>query len=190
MRTLFRAPQKECDPSHTLKAVSSNIQFAADIKSNRTLRHVGREGTLDLAQLESLGKVAGIGGIAIGALVLVISGIVAKTSSVPAKQRAATLRLLAIGAFGIGALGIVAWVAGGWGGGQHASTRGDDSPAVISGGNVTIGPASLAVGSTAPQTGTSPNATAKTQGSRSPAVISGGDVVVSPQINSAKPSTP
>jgi len=145
---------------------------------------------LDFVQLESLGKVAGIGGIAVGSFVLIVSGIVAKTSSVPAKQRAAMLRLLAIGAFGVGALGIVAWIAAGWGGGQHASTRGDDSPAAISGGNVTIGPAGPAVGSTAPQTGITSNATAKTQGSRSPAVISGGDAVVSPQINSAKPNTP
>jgi hypothetical protein len=88
---------------------------------------------LDLPQLELLGKVAGIGGIAIGAVVIIIRGIVDKTSSLPARQRAAMLRLLAIGAFGFGVLGIMAWVAGGWSGGQTASTRGNDSPAIIDG---------------------------------------------------------
>jgi tetratricopeptide (TPR) repeat protein len=99
---------------------------------------------LDLSQLEPWYKVAGIGGIAIGAVVLFISGITDKTSSLPAQQRASTLRLLALGAFGVGALGIVAWVANGWSGGQHAPTRGDDSPAIISGGNVTISPSLIA----------------------------------------------
>jgi hypothetical protein len=96
---------------------------------------------LDLAQLEPLGKVAGIGGIAIGAVVLIIRGVIAKTSTVSVRQRAAMLRLVAMGAFAIGALGIVAWISAGISGGQHASTRGADSPAVIGGGSVTIGPA-------------------------------------------------
>jgi hypothetical protein len=150
------------------------------------------EGALDIAQLEPLGRVAGIGGIALGAVVLIIRGIIAKTSSVSTKQRAATLRLVATGAFAIGALGIIAWIANGWGGGQHASTRGDDSPAVISGGSATIGPDAPASGSTAPppQTGVSPNATAKTQGNRSPAIVSGGDAVVSPPTNLPRPNSP
>jgi hypothetical protein len=145
---------------------------------------------MDLSQLESLGKVAGIGGIAIGAVVLLIHAIIDKTSSVPAKQRAAILRLLATGAFSIGVLGILAWIANGWSGGPHASTRGNDSPAVISGGNVTMGPASSAEPSPVPQGGIAPNATAKTKGDRSPAVVSGGDVVVSPPSNSSTPKSP
>jgi hypothetical protein len=143
---------------------------------------------LDLSQLESLGKVAGIGGIAIGAVVLLIRGIIDKTSSVPAKQRASILRFLAIGAFGVGALGIMAWVANGWSGGQHAATRGNDSPAVISGGNVTIGPASSAGPSATP--GVTPNATAKTAGDRSPAIVSGGNAIVSTPNNSSTPKVP
>jgi hypothetical protein len=151
------------------------------------------EGALDLAQLEPLGKVAGIGGIAIGAVVLIIRDVIAKTSIASARQRAALLRLMAIGAFGIGALGIVAWLTAGVSGGHHASTRGAESPAVVSGGNVTIGPASPMAGSAAPrsQAGVAPNATAKTEGNRSPAIISGGDVVVSPQNNnSLRPNAP
>ena len=84
---------------------------------------------MDIAQLELLGKVAGIGGIAIGAVVLVVRSIIAKTSGMPSKQRATTLRLVAIGAFVIGALGIGAWVIADMNGGQHASTQGVDSPA-------------------------------------------------------------
>jgi hypothetical protein len=145
---------------------------------------------LDLSQLEPLGKVAGIGGIAIGAVVLLIRGIIDKTSSVPAKQRASMLRMLATGAFGVGALGIMAWVANGWSGGQHAATRGD-SPTVISGGNVTIGPASSAGPSApTPEIGVTPNATAKTAGDRSPAIVSGGNATVSTPNNSATPKAP
>jgi hypothetical protein len=145
---------------------------------------------LDLS-LEPLGKVAGIGGIAIGAVVLLIRGIIDKTSSVPTKQRASILRFLAIGAFGVGALGMLAWVANGWSGSQHASTRGNDSPAIISRGNVTIGPASSGGASVpAPQSSVTPNATTKTEGNRSPAIVSGGDAAVSIPNNSSTPKTP
>jgi hypothetical protein len=143
---------------------------------------------LDLSQLEPLGKVAGIGGIAIGAVVLLIRVILDKTSSVPAKQRASTLRFLAIGAFSIGALGIMAWIFNGWSGGQQASTRGNDSPAVISGGDATVGPASSADSSV--PTPVAPNATAKTEGARSPAIISGGKATVSTPNNSSTPRVP
>jgi hypothetical protein len=146
---------------------------------------------LDLAPLEALGKVAGIGGIAVGAVVLIIRGIIDKTSSVPAKQQASTLRLLAMGAFGIGALGILAWVGTSLSSGQHASTRGHDSPAVIGGGNVTIGPTNVTGPSVpGPKTDLPPNATANTTGNRSPAIISGGDATVSPPSKSPTTNSP
>ena len=147
---------------------------------------------MDLTPLEPLGKIAGVGGIAIGAAVLISRAVIAKTSSVSARQRAATLRLVAIGAIAIGALGIIAWVANSWSGGLYASTRGDDSPAVISGGSVTIKPAAPAAGSNVPppQLVVSPNATVKTQGNRSPAIVSGGDAVVSPPMNLLRPNSP
>jgi len=146
---------------------------------------------LDVQLLEPLGKVAGIGGIAIGAVVLLIRRIIDKTSSVPAKQRASTLRLLAIGAFGVGTLGIVAWVANGWSGGQYAATRGNDSPAVIGRGNVTIGPSgSPGPSGPAPEIGVAPNSTAKTEGDRAPAIISGGNATVSTPNNSLTPKAP
>jgi hypothetical protein len=154
--------------------------------------HSSRKRRFAVDQLELLGKIAGIGGIAIGAVVLLVRGIIDKTSSVPAKQRASVLRLLAIGAFGVGALGIVAWVANGWSGGQRASTMGNDSPAVIGGRDVTISPANLAGPSgAAPEIGVAaPNATAKTAGDRSPAIVSRGNAIISTPNNSSTPKAP
>jgi hypothetical protein len=76
-------------------------------------------------------------------------------------------------------------------GGQHASTRGADSPAIVGGGNVTVGPASPPATSTGSpsQTGGVLNGTAKTEGNRSPAIVSGGNVVVSPQGDSQRSNT-
>jgi hypothetical protein len=142
---------------------------------------------LDLSSLESLGKIAGVGGIAIGAVVLLVRPIINRTTSVPAAQREATLRLLAIGAFGIGALGIIAWLASGWSGGQHATTRANESPAIVSGGDATVTsgpPSSVVPTAPKPQGGVAPNAGASTAGERSPAIIAGGNATVS------TPSTP
>ena len=145
---------------------------------------------MDLPQLEPLGKIAGIGGIAIGAVVLMFRAIIDKTSSLPARQRASMLRLLAIGAFAVGALGIVAWMTNAGSGGQQASTRGNESPAIISGGNASIGPGGPAASTPTPGAGVAPNATAKTAGDRSPAIVSGGNASVSTPNGSATPKAP
>ena len=84
---------------------------------------------MDLSSLESLGKVAGLGGIAIGVVLLLVRPIIDRVSSVPTADRAPILRLVAMGAFGIGALGIVAWLISG-----------------LSGGNVTSGAGGVAAG--------------------------------------------
>jgi hypothetical protein len=84
---------------------------------------------VDLSSLASLGRVAGLGGIAIGLVVLLVRPIIDRVSSVPAAERAPMLRFVAMGAFGIGALGIVAWLVSG-----------------LSGGNVTSGPGGIAAG--------------------------------------------
>jgi hypothetical protein len=68
---------------------------------------------VDLSSLAALGKVAGLGGIAVGLVVLLVRPIIDRVSSVPAAERAPMLRFVAMGAFGIGALGIVAWVVSG-----------------------------------------------------------------------------
>ena len=84
---------------------------------------------MDLSTLASLGKIAGLGGIAIGVVVLLVRPIIDRASSLPAAERAPMLRFVAIGSFGIGALGIVAWLVSG-----------------LSGGNVTSGPGGVAAG--------------------------------------------
>lgn len=84
---------------------------------------------MDLSLLASLGKVAGLGGIAIGVVVLLVRPIIDRVSAVPVAERAPTLRFVAMGAFGIGALGIVAWLISG-----------------LSGGNVTAGAGGVAAG--------------------------------------------
>jgi hypothetical protein len=68
---------------------------------------------MDLSSLGSLGKIAGVAGIAIGMIVLLVRPIIERISTVPPAQRAPMLRLVAVGAFGIGALGIVAWLVSG-----------------------------------------------------------------------------
>jgi hypothetical protein len=143
---------------------------------------------LDLSQLEPLAKAAGIGGIAIGAVILIFQAIINQTQTLPARERAPTLRFLATIAFGVGSLGIGAWLAAATSSGQQAFTRGNESPAVISGGNVTIGPATPPSSSApAPQGGVAPNAAAKTEGERSPAIISGGHANVSTPNSSPRP---
>ena len=77
---------------------------------------------MDLSSLASLGKVAGIGGIAIGMIVLLVRPIIDGASSLPRAERGPTLRLIAIGAFGVGALGILAWLASGLTGGVSVTS--------------------------------------------------------------------
>ena len=65
-----------------------------------------------MGELESLGKVAGIGGIALGALVLMFRRSLAVTEGVNAKDRYRLVRLALVLSWSIGVLGIVAWA---WG---------------------------------------------------------------------------
>ena len=73
---------------------------------------------MDLSSLASLGKVAGVGGIAIGAVVLLVRPLIDKAGKAKPEQLA-LFRLIAIGAFAIGVLGIVAWAMGTGGGSTH-----------------------------------------------------------------------
>ena len=137
---------------------------------------------MDLSQLKSLGEVAGIGGLAIGAVLLLVRPLIDKLGILPAAQRGPLFRLIAGGAFGIGVLGISAWLIAGMAGGPTASTAGSGSPAIIGGGNVSVGPtaptppaATPAAPPALPTTGS-----AKTRGEQSPAIIGGGNVTVVP----------
>ena len=78
----------------------------------------GAERAMDLSSLASLGKLAGVGGIAIGAVVLLVRPLIDKAGKAKPEQLA-LFRLIAIGAFAIGVLGIVAWVMGTGGGSTH-----------------------------------------------------------------------
>jgi hypothetical protein len=65
---------------------------------------------MDLSSLAELGKVAGIGGLAIGMIVLIARLMIERTKDLPRAERGPTFRLIAIGAFAIGSLGILAWL--------------------------------------------------------------------------------
>jgi hypothetical protein len=116
---------------------------------------------MDLSSLASLGKVAGLGGIAVGVVVLLVRPIIDRASSVPAAQRAPLLRFVAMCAFGIGALGIVAWLVSGVAGGNVTVTSSQGGLAAgrdIFGNTVTL---------SAPQGGGAPPPAAST-GTKSP----------------------
>jgi hypothetical protein len=97
---------------------------------------------MDFSSLAALGKVAGVGGIALGVVVVLVRPIIDRTSGVPAAQRASLLRFIAGGAFAIGALGVVAWLVSGLaGGGTVAVTAGPGGFAAgrdLSGNSITI----------------------------------------------------
>lgn len=95
---------------------------------------------MDLSSLAALGKVAGLGGIAIGAVVLLVRPLIDRTSSIPAAQRAPLLRLVALGAFGIGALGIIAWLISGLQGSNVTATGGGVAAGHDISGNVSTAP--------------------------------------------------
>jgi hypothetical protein len=65
---------------------------------------------MDLSSLAELGKVAGVAGIAIGMIVLVVRPMIEGARNFPRAERAPTFRLIAIGAFVIGGLGVLAWL--------------------------------------------------------------------------------
>jgi hypothetical protein len=66
---------------------------------------------MNLSGLARLGKVAGIGGISIGAVVLVFNALIGTIPGLPPDQQASVVRLLAFLCFGIGIVGIIAWFA-------------------------------------------------------------------------------
>jgi hypothetical protein len=65
---------------------------------------------MDLSSLAELGKVGGIAGLAIGMIVLIVRPMIDGAKDLPRAERAPTFRLLAIGAFAVGGLGILAWL--------------------------------------------------------------------------------
>jgi hypothetical protein len=147
---------------------------------------------MDLSLLKSLGEIAGIGGIALGVVVLLVSPLIATIADLPQDARAGTVKWIAVGCFAIGALGIVAWTIGSR---STVSTSGSQSPAVISKENTTINygassveqPSSPAKPSSG---GATPSGTVGTKGNQSPGVISGGNVQIQYSTNPPPASQP
>jgi hypothetical protein len=84
---------------------------------------------VNLSQLAGLGKVAGIGGIALGVVVLLLRPVIEQSATLPEATRGWLLLTIAVGALALGALGIVLWVLGNRSAAQIARTDGDASPA-------------------------------------------------------------
>jgi hypothetical protein len=165
---------------------------------------------MDLSALASLGKVAGLGGIALGVVALLVRPVIDRTSGVPAAQRAPLLRLVAMGAFGIGALGIVAWLVSGLSGAPNGNTIGTGaqsttvtgaSGGVTAGGNVVGSPVtnngSPGGGAAPAATPAAPNGNTIGTGAQSTTVTgasggvtAGGNVVGSPVTNNSSPASP
>src|SRR5262249_23035905 len=126
---------------------------------------------------ERLGKVAGIAGISVGAVVLLLNALVGTIPGLPLDQRADIVRLLAALSFGIGVIGLIAWLLSRRPARSDVSTVGVQSPAVSAGGGVDISYGTAGSPQSAapqPTQAASPpaGATARTAGDQSPAVVS------------------
>jgi hypothetical protein len=84
---------------------------------------------MDISQLSRLGKVAGVPGIALGGMVLVLGAVLATTNIVPAGWRGPMLIVVAVGVVLLGVLAVYGWARGSRGGAQVATTEGDRSAA-------------------------------------------------------------
>jgi hypothetical protein len=132
---------------------------------------------VDLSQLSSLGMVGGIGGIVIGAVVLLIRSLIDKAET--NGRRNPLFKTIAIGAFGLGALGIIASVINSGHDGLAAAAIGKGSTAALSGGDTSIGAnAATPCGRGLATPGLPTNATATAQGDYSVAAISGGNTTM------------
>jgi hypothetical protein len=144
---------------------------------------------MDLSQLKPLGEVAGIGGIALGVVVLVLRPLIRSIAGLPKDSRAGPVKLIAIGCFVIGGLGIAAWAIGNRPSGTQVSTHGAQSPGIVSGGGATVTysaspPPRPASPPGNPPGSSTPSGTVHTKGNQSPGIISGGKADVE------YPSTP
>jgi len=95
---------------------------------------------MDLPQIKSLGEIAGIGAIALGVVVILLRPLIGTIAGLPKDARASPVKLIAIGCFVIGALGIaasaLAFPASAQA--QRTETYGTQSPAAIAGRDITI----------------------------------------------------
>ena len=97
---------------------------------------------MDASVLKIVGQVAGIGGIALGVLLLVFRDVISKNifPRLPSKDAYRLLRLIVGAVWSIAIVGVAAWVyTAGVASSPIASTTGDKSPVIQNGtGNATI----------------------------------------------------
>jgi hypothetical protein len=127
--------------AESAQVFSKRIDFACVSVPNYAAVLARGSESMDLSSLASLGRVAGLGGIALGVVALLVRPIIDRTSGVPAAQRASLLRFVAMGAFGTGGLGIVAWLVGGLAAGPTvtAGAGGVAGGRDVSGNTISIG---------------------------------------------------
>jgi hypothetical protein len=155
--------------------------------------------------LATLGQIAGLAGLAVGAVVLVFRSLVEKgLGGMPAKDRARVVTTIALCAFGIGVAGIAAWTFAGTQGGTSVVTHGAQSPGVVGGRDVSIGiggsaptgaPAPGPPGAPPPAVAPAPTAPPsdtriETRGVQSPGVAAGGDVRIQMDGAGSPPGAP
>src|SRR5438105_917433 len=138
---------------------------------------------MNLSGLGHLGRVAGLGGISVGAVVLLINALTGAIPGLPPDERADLVRLLAVLSFGIGVVGIIAWLASRRVASNRVATAGLQSPAIKAKRRVEIAygaaaPARPGVPGSSPAVKPQSGAVVETFGDQSPAVAAEGDVSV------------
>jgi hypothetical protein len=84
---------------------------------------------MDISQLPKLGKVAGVPGIALGVVVLVLGAVVAASNLLPEGWRGPVMVIVVAGVVLLAVLAIRSWARGTRGDAQVATSEGDRSPA-------------------------------------------------------------
>jgi len=80
---------------------------------------------MDLSQLPKLGKVAGVPGIALGAVVLLLGAVLAATNVLPEGWRGPVMVVVVVGVVLLGVLAVRGWARGNRADAQIAITQGD-----------------------------------------------------------------
>ena len=84
---------------------------------------------VDISQLPKLGKIAGVPGIALGVVVLLLGAVVAAVGILPEGWRGPVAVVVIVGAVLLGVLAVLGWARGTRGGALVARTEGDYSAA-------------------------------------------------------------
>lgn len=95
----------------------------------RLAQQRGGRDQMDVSQLSKLGRVAGVPGIALGAVVLLLGAVMTATNTLPDGWRGPALIIIILGSILLGVLAVLGWISGARGNSQIARTEGDDSPA-------------------------------------------------------------